>query len=67
MRIGRRAARVAPARTVLVAAAGDNANFAGGRKPLAEVREVRMASNGTGEEEEVEMETDLSPDNNGTQ
>ena len=61
-------ARVAPASTVFVAAAGDNATFAGKRKPLAQVRERRMASNGTGEEEEeVEMETDLSPDNNGTQ
>ena len=71
LRLGKRTARVAPARTVFVAAAEscDPAFAAGGEgeKPLtlSPAHEGRMASNGNGEEQEMEVDAELSPGNNG--
>ena len=71
LRLGKRTARVAPARTVFVAAAAscDPAFAAGGEgeKPLtlSPAHEGRMASNGNGEEQEMEVDAELSPGNNG--
>ena len=72
VRRGRRTARIAPARTDLVAAiAAPNSPAAKEAEPWSKVEQVprgRMASNGKAQEEGVvEMDTDLSPDpaNNG--
>lgn len=68
LRLVRRTARVAPARTVLVAAVvNSDPVFAEGKKELASsdpARGGRMASNGNDDQQAVEMDAELSPGNN---